>query len=133
MNDKPLTHNELKQFTGDLERYHYPLNHSVTYTPGVKHLAERAGAFWLIDMIVSYVGSPIMRQAIDKDPRLGSLQFWRLIVGEDRTAIVTCKADSGIKPAITQEIEYTNFPLDNIDLWMGYDGIRWTLYLPSEH
>ena len=40
MNDQsPLTHDELRQFTGDLERYRHPLNRRVIFTPGVHHLA----------------------------------------------------------------------------------------------
>ena len=42
-------------------------------------------------------------------------------------------AGSGGPPFITQKIEYTDFPLDEIDIWAGFDGTRWTLYLPSEH
>lgn len=134
MNDQPpLTHDELKQFTGDLDRYRHPLNPKVIYTPGIKHLAERAGAYWLIDVVASYVGTSVMQKAIADDGRLAALQFWRLDVCGDHTAIVTCRADSGLKPVITQVIEYTDFPLAYIDLWLGYDGSVWTLYLPSEH
>lgn len=134
MNDQPpLTHDELRQFTGDLDRYHHPLNPKVIYTPGIKHLAARAGAYWLIDVVASYVGTSVMQKAIADDGRLADLQFWRLDVREDGTAVVTCRADSGVKPAITQVIEYTDFPLAYIDLWLGYDGSVWTLYLPSEH
>jgi len=71
----PLTHAELRQFTGDLDRYRHGFNRRVIYTPGMKHLAERAGAYWLIDAIASYFGTGTMRQAQEADPRLRSLQF----------------------------------------------------------
>ena len=74
MNDQPLlTHDELRQFTGDLDRYRHPLNPKVIYTPGIKHMAERGGAYWLIDVVVSYVGTPVMQQAIADDGRLADL------------------------------------------------------------
>lgn len=134
MNDQtPLTHDELRHFTGDLERYRHSFNRRVIYTPGVQHLAERAGAYWLIDLIASYIGSPEMAQAIHADGRLGDMQFWRLDVTDDRSAVASCRADADVQPAITQAIEYTDFPLDHIDIWVGFDGEHWTLYLPSEH
>ncbi len=132
-NEPTLTHEELRQFTGDLERYRHGLNPRVIYTPGVRHVAERAGAYWLIDLIASHIASREMAAAVAKDERLGSLQFWRLDVAEDHSAVATCRADSGVEPAITQTIEFTDFPLESIDVWAGWDGAHWTLYLPSEH
>ena len=128
-----LTHEELRQFSGDLERYRHSLNRRVLYTPGVQHLAERAGAYWLIDAIASYLGTPVMDQAVTADDRLRWLQFWRLEVNEDQTALLTCRADSDAEAAIEQSIAFTDFPLNHIDVWVGYDGEHWTLYLPSEH
>jgi len=134
MNDQTtLTHDELRQFTGDLERYRHPFNRRVIFTPGVHHLAERAGAFWLIDLIASYYGSADMNQAIAKDGRLASMQFWRLDVDDTGQAVASCSADSGERPAITQVVPFTDFPLDHIDVWSAFDGEHWTLYLPSEH
>lgn len=126
---KKLTHAELARFTGDDVRYR-SINRYVVYTPGVKHLAERAGAYWLIDAVASYFVSGRMRYA---DPRLETLQFWRLEVHADRSATLTARADSGEPPWVSQRIEFTDFPLASVDLWMGFDGLRWTLYLPSEH
>jgi hypothetical protein len=127
-----LTHADLAQFTGDLERYRHPLNRQVIYTPGVRYLAEKAHAYWLIDAIASYFGSEMMNAAIRKDTRLASLQFWRLTVS-DGSAVLTAEADRGEEPFIRQEIAFTDFPLDSVDIWAGFDGTYWTLYLPSEH
>ena len=90
MNDQtPLTHDELRRFTGDLERYRHSFNRRVIYTPGVQHLAERAGAYWLIDLIASYIGTPEMSAAIEADARLGDMQFWRLDVPKDGPAVAS--------------------------------------------
>jgi len=133
-----LTREQLLQhlscFTGSELFIRHPLNRQIIYTEGVRFLAEEAQAFWLIDAIASYFGSPEMRAAIEADDRLRDMQFWRLdVLPRARNALLTCRADSGITPAITQEILFTDFPLDEIDIWAGFNGEGWTLYLPSEH
>lgn len=132
-NTSPLKSEELKQFTGDLERYRHPLSPSVIYTPGVRYLAERGNAYWLLDAIVSHLMSEAVKQAIADDQRLQYLQFWQLKVKKDRSAVLTARADSGVKPFVRQVIPYTDFPLEHVDVWVGYEPNHWTLYLPSEH
>lgn len=129
----PLTHAELHQFTGDLERFRHPLAHRVIYTPGIQFLTERAGAYWLIDEIALAIASGDVANAGRSDPRVLDLHFWRLEVREDRSAELTARADSGVTPVVTRRIPWTDFPLDHVDVWAAYDGRRWTLYLPSEH
>lgn len=125
---------ELGYFTGDSERYRHPLCRRVIYTPGVRHLAEAAGAYWLIDAIASWLTDPALRRASEADERVGVLHFWRLDVDPlKRTAVLTAVADEGETPFVTQAIPFTDFPLDHIEVWAGYDGRDWTLYLPSEH
>ena len=128
-----MTHSDLMQFTGGLERYRTWANQNVIFTEGVEYLARTGEAFWLVDCITSYFGTRVMRNAMQDDNRLESLQFWRLEVHDDRSATVTARADTGVEPFITQHIELTDFPLDSVDIWAGFDGTRWTLYLPSEH
>ncbi len=129
---RPLIRADLAQFTGDPDRFRHPLNRRVLFTLGVQYVAEKGEAYWLVDAIASYFGSSLMMKAIAKDDRLASLQFWRLKVNKDHRAVLTMRADSGERPAITQRIEYTDFPLGRIDIWAGFDGTHWTLYLPSE-
>lgn len=127
-----LTLDELNQFTGGLERYRHPLNRQVIYTPGIQHLAERAGACWLIDEIALTLGSQAMAKRIAKDPRAGEMLFWCLTVRENQSAILKAEIDQGV-PILRKRIAFTDFPLDRIDLWTAFDGVHWTLYLPSEH
>ena len=82
----------LAHFRGDLERYR-SINRHVIYSPGVKFLADKAEAHWLIDAIASYF---MGGQMAYPDSRLDTLQFWRLEVKEDRTARLTARADSGV-------------------------------------
>ena len=125
---------ELQHYCGDMERYRHSFNRRVIYTPGVRHLAEEAGAYWLIDAIASWIGSHEFREAASQDERIGSLHFWRLKVNsEDRSAVLIAEADCDVEPFIAQKIPFTDFLFDEIQIWAGFDGQNWTLYLPSEH
>ncbi|MEO0514741.1 MAG: DUF6876 family protein [Planctomycetota bacterium] len=128
-----LTRADLAQFTGDAEVYRHPLNPYVLITQGVRYLAETGGAWWLTDAIASHFGSPAMLEAMRDDPLVETFQCWSLHVHQDRSAVLTARADSGVPPFITQRIPWTDFPLDEIDIWAGRDDQYWTLYLPSEH
>ncbi|QDV42519.1 hypothetical protein Enr13x_23670 [Stieleria neptunia] len=128
-----LTQHELNQFIGDLVRYRHPLNRKVIYTPGVKYVAEKGEAYWLIDAIASWIGSEVFTEAASKDCRIEYMHFWTLTVGDDGTATLYAKADSPDEAFIVQTIPFTDFPMSSIDIWAGFDGEHWTLYLPSEH
>ena len=124
---------ELRQFSGDLDRYRHGFNRRVIYTPGVQYLAEAAEAYWLIDAIASHIGSKPFNAACKEDPRVGEMHFWCLEVAEDRSAVLSACVDSGVQPFLTQNIPFTDFPLAKIDIWAAFDGTYWTLYIPSEH
>lgn len=131
-NQSTLTHANLRQFTGDLERFRHSLARKVIYTPGVKFVAESGGAYWLIDEIALAIAWGEILKAGEKDPRILELHFWRLEVKGD-SAKLTARADSDVPPFFTKNIPFTDFPLDRIDIWAAFDGQHWTLYLPSEH
>jgi hypothetical protein len=103
------------------------------YTDGVKYLADKAGAYWLIDAIASYQNDA----KITKNSMLRNMQFWKLEV-VDGKGVLTCVEDSGRKPVIRQEIEFTDFPLSEVEIWVergSVDGVTETLVamLKSEH
>lgn len=124
---------ELQHFTGDLDRFRHGFNRRVIYTPGIQYLAEQAGAYWLIDAIAIHLNSEPLRLAVQQDQRIGEMHFWKLAVEPNRSAMLTATADSGEPAFLRQAIEFTDFPLPNIDIWAAFDGAHWTLYLPSEH
>ena len=131
-NQSTLTQANLRQFTGDLERFRHSLARKVIYTPGVKFVAESGGAYWLIDEIALAIAWGEILKAGETDPRILELHFWRLEVKYD-SAKLTARADSDVPPFFTKNIPFTDFPLDQIDIWAAFDGQHWTLYLPSEH
>lgn len=72
------------------------------YTVGVQEIADRHGAYWLIDCVASY----------QHDPRAKAEEFqvWTLLVGENRTALLTMTDGDSVRPIIDQVIDYTDFP-----------------------
>jgi len=113
---------ELSYFTGTEQYYENPMFPDVRYTSGVRHLAQRAGAYWLIDAICSHIPTA-NRQIGDR------FQVWTLEVGDDKSALLECRADSDKPVVVSQSIEHTDFPLKTIAIW-AESGV---LLLPSEH
>ncbi|MDA2934976.1 hypothetical protein MYX82_11635, partial [Acidobacteria bacterium AH-259-D05] len=80
---------------------------------------EEAECYWLIDIVASY--QPKLKQV--------PFQLWELEVEKDNPGVVTVREDSGKPALISQEIPYTDFPLEKIQLYC-IDGV---LLLPSEY
>jgi hypothetical protein len=101
----------LPHFTGT-EGYtnlRYPwLRSRFLLTDGAKYLAETANAYWLIDAIASHQAN----HKVAAEP----FQVWRLTVGEQRQAALTC-TDGNETILVNQEIQYTDFPLSEIVLY----------------
>ena len=109
---------ELKVFTGT---FHYYDHWGLQLTDGVMYLAERAEAHWLVDLVWSYQ----CREHIKKEP----FQLYQLVVDKkEQKGTVTC-SDGNDNILMSQEIQYTDFPLEKISLYL-IDGI---LLLPSEY
>ena len=88
-------------------------------TEGIHYLRETANCYWLIDIVESY--QPMLTDV--------PFQIWTLKVNEDESALVTCKEDSDQPCLVKQEIEYTDFPLDEIEFYC-IDGV---VLLKSEY
>jgi hypothetical protein len=116
MLNKADLQNGLSQCIGTTQ-YFIHWSRTLKYTDGIKFLADNAGggSYWLIDVIASYNR---------KEP----FQLWELKV-KDTKAVLTMKEDRGEPTLVKQEITYTDFPLDEITLYL-IDGI---LLLTSEY
>ena len=123
-----LTIDELNQkltgFTGTINWYRHWTN-LLSYTDGVKTLAESVGAFWLIDAIASWQIKPKVAQC--------DFQVWTLTVKDDQTAALQMQEDTGLQPVVTQQLVYTDFPVGVFKLWVEGSGQERVLLLPSEH
>jgi hypothetical protein len=93
---------------------HYPVA-----TDGVIAVANAAECYWLLEIIGSHQTNKRL------DPHF---QVWKLVVNhENKSAIVSGYNDTTL--IVTQEIAFTDFPLDELKLFL-MDGI---ILLPSEH
>jgi hypothetical protein len=120
-NKSKLTDADLSQFTGSENWYRHGINRNILFTDGAKYVADHGGAYWLLDEIA-------IIQLYERRVAAEEFQVWKFTVRPDRKATLTCDDGNG-KIVFTKEIEYTDFPLDEITLWFANDVI----YLPSEH
>jgi hypothetical protein len=121
MTTKTLSKNDLAQFTGTENWYRHGINRNVLYTDGAKHVAEHGGAYWLLDEIA-------IIQPYNKAVSAEEFQVWKLAVRPDRSATLTCD-DGNDNIVFTKQIQYTDFPLDEITLYFA----NRVIHLPSEY
>jgi hypothetical protein len=118
---KTLTEADIRQFTGSESWYRHGLNRKVLFTDGAKYVADHGGAYWLLDEIA-------LIQPFDARVAAEEFQVWVLKVRSDHTATLTCH-DGNYKEVFSKEIEFTDFPLPEIKLYVQNN----TIFLPSEY
>ncbi len=112
--------NHLEQFIGT--EYYYPLWPNVMLTDGTRYLADTAGCYWLMDAITSHL------QHLPKEETFISS---KLTVDNGKAQLNIEDGNGGI--LATQQIPYTDFPLDEIMLFACRDEKHWVIMLPSEY
>lgn len=118
MNTNELLSN-LSQFIGTEKYYRITPRHLLT--DGSKYLAEEAECFWLMDAIASHL------------PKQFHDHFAVANLTIDGTSAVLTLDDGNGNVFARQNIEYTDFPLDQIKLYCGFDGEHWAIMLTSEY
>jgi hypothetical protein len=115
MTTKTLTADALRHFTGTEQWYRHGLNRAVLYTDGAKFVAETGGAYWLLDTIA----------ICQLEPRVKGEEFqvWKLTVRPNRTATLET-SDGNDNIVRTEEIPFTDFPLETITLWFENNVIH---------
>ena len=125
---KTLKATDLNEFTGT-EGYHQ-WSPGIVATEGAKYVAETGEADWLLDLIASHQ-LEIRRHHPDVD-----FQVWHLRKNKTGGAVATCEDGDG-HVVVTQRLEYPDFPLSEVTLWVepGECGGRpvSVIELPSEH
>jgi hypothetical protein len=121
MLEPKLTQAELAQFTGSENWYRHALVRSILFTDGAKYLADRAGAYWLLDEIA-------LAQRYEKSVAAEEFQLWKLSVQPDHTAVLACEDGNG-DVVLRKDLPFTDFPLDEIKLYCANN----TILLPSEY
>ena len=124
--DANTLRDQLAQFTGSTTFTRHRLLPRMILTEGVRWLADTAGAHWCTDVIASYQHEPHVSGE--------HFQAWRLEVDvSTRAAVVMMTNGNTDVPWVQQQIDYTDFPLDDITLWLIAQGDYLILMLPSEY
>jgi hypothetical protein len=126
---KPLTAQQfeaaLANFIGSQNLYHRetPLGR-IEYTDGIFFL-QRNGCLWLIDAIASYQTQEF-KVADDR-------QFWKLRVDADTHSGKLICDDGNGNIFLTQSLEFTDFPLSKLDIYVEIQENCVFLCLMSEY
>lgn len=117
---------QLTQFTGSATFTRHSLLRRMIMTEGVRWLADNAQAHWLTDVVASY----------QHEHHVSSEHFqaWRLSVdATTHAAVITMTDGNSDTPMAQQRMDYTDFPLADITLWLIAQGEHVVLMLPSEY
>jgi len=124
--DANTLRDQLSQFTGSTTFTRHRLLRGMCMTEGVVWLADHVGAHWWTDVVASYQHEPHVSAQ--------HFQAWRLCVDTHTRAGVVIMMDGNTDvPLVQQQIDYTDFPLDDITLWLIAQGDYLILMLPSEY
>lgn len=113
----------LANFTGT-EQYHRfsALFRNVLLTDGAKALADECQAYWLIDVIASHI------------PKVRDTFCVVTLKRRGGGATITLADDTpSTKTYARQRITYTDFPLQEIKLYLIRQDGDWVIELPSEY
>ena len=121
MKNKTITENDLVQFTGTEQYYRY---HNLLLTDGAFYLAEKAGCFWLMDVIWSH--------AIE-NRWFGQEDFITCNLTVQDTVGDIALDDGNGNILATHHVPFTDFPLDKIQLYLVRGEHHFVVMLPGEY
>ena len=126
MNEREIREG-LVGFTGSETFLRYsPLFPNVIITEGVRWLADAAECYWLVDLIASHL------PAVQKAGETFAVVMVERTTGSGATFAIVDDI-----PATTifadQKVDYTDFPLAVLKLYVGFDSENWTIMLPDEY
>ena len=137
-------------FHGSQKFYKTNMVVPVVHTEGIQFIIENVSAHWLMsDIAVNtyYLNEQLknkgenmfdpsdeslIKVSDNLDDRLVNMQFWQLIVNEDQSAVLECRADCDEPIQLSQTYTYTDFPVGTWDVWAAKNEY-WTLLMPSEY
>lgn len=118
------------------ESYHRfnPAIPFVVMTDGAKYVADECGAYWLMTLI----GAAQLKSEVGREP----FQCWTLkktgptsatLKATDGGADEDAEGNAIYKILVDEVLDYTDFPLDEITLWVEDGENVKVILLPSEH
>lgn len=117
--------------TGSMGYHRVGLRRDFVGTDGALMLAEKCGAFWLLDVIASHQTPALMRAC-------RGFQVWRVRRDEGHGCVVACDDGDDSAARVRQDVEYTDLPFDAFEdgecrLYVTQgDGVL-VVMLPSEY
>lgn len=121
MENKKITDSDLAQFTGTENYYRYQ---SLLLTDGAYYLAEKAGCFWLMDFIWSHA---MENRWFGKEDFITC----KLTVRDNAGDVVFDDGNGNI--LVTQHVPFTDFPMDEIQLYIVRGERNFVIMLPGEY
>lgn len=92
-------------------------------TEGAKYIADECGAYWLMDAIASHIGSYKGEEfVVAKLTRATASNGWLLRLEDGNDGLL-----------VDQLIEFSDFPLDKLTLYVIPQDDLWVVMLPSEY
>jgi len=111
--------NDFADFTGTCYHHKHWLP-GMVYTDGIRSMAEKYKAYWLLDVVFSYW----THKKVRKEP----FQIWT-ITAKDGEAVVKMQTDTDKPIMVKQDIPFTDFPEGTLKMYLS-DRV---LLLPSEY
>ena len=116
---------DLAQNYGTAHLYRHFFMKRFVYTDGTKDYMEKAGAYWLMDILATEFMKPIM----EKEP---DVHYLKMIVNDKSQATITLDDYNGEK-LYSKDIGFTDHVEGEINFILGWDGERVTWCLTSEN
>lgn len=94
-------------------------NRRFIYTEGVKAVAEKAGCYWLLDIIATEVAPKCLQ--LWRDHEIGSFMFQMTV--KDNRAKLRCNWSDNKPDIWSRDIDYTDFPEGEWAFELAMDGV----------
>jgi hypothetical protein len=129
---------ELEGFTGTETWNQHFLNRRLLWTDGVQHFAERASAFWFVDLVATGAdGKPGLVPTVVPDKDGFAIVILSSADGKGLVEAYSDTEDDGsYDPKMrlfSQEIEHTDCPQGAWRFYLIWDGEHAILLVPSEY
>lgn len=117
-----LREQDLRYFTGSENWYRHSPFSKYLYTDGVQYVAEKGGAYWLLDKIFACISCV---SGLAKEP----LSCWKLTLNDEGQGARLVCTDANYTELYAENILFTDFPLKKIEFFFQNN----VLFLPSEY
>lgn len=105
---------------GSEGRTRHPLNRKFVYTDGLKDVAEKAGAYWLLDIIATEC-VPRLLQMQETEQEHMLVLF--VNVWQDQRALLCLARDREVPNVWFRAIDFTDLPVGEWTFYLCVDGV----------